>query len=126
MGSLNRLICIIAIGLVAGPALAGGGIFEDDDDDSAGQPFFGFVKDRNGNLLSGAKVTVSVPKENTSLVVRTDQQGQFFIKGFDKSIPPDDVEFACSMDGYEPFAQARVPTPAANGALEIDCILAKK
>jgi hypothetical protein len=123
----SRVLCAIAASVIAvGPALAGGGVFDDDEDDSAGQPFFGFVRDRSGSPLSGAKVTVSVPKQNTSLVVRTDQQGQFFIKGFDKSIAADDVEFACSKDGYVAFAQARSPTPSANGALEITCILAKQ
>jgi hypothetical protein len=125
MREWSRLVGMFAAAAFGvGAANAGGGAFDDhDDDDSAGQPFFGFVRDRGGAPLSGAKVTVNVAKANTSLVVRTDQQGHFFIRGFDKSIESDDVAFACSMDGYTPFAQARAP--AANNGVEITCILAK-
>jgi hypothetical protein len=125
MRAWNRLICVVAVVAMAGPAFAGAGEFDDHDDDSHGQPFIGSVRDRSGSPLSGAKVTVSVPKQKTSLVVRTDGQGAFHIRGFEKSISPDEVEFACAMDGYAPFAQARAPAPGANGGIDVTCILSK-
>ena len=119
-----RLCAIAAAILAAGPALAGGALFDADDD--AGSHYFGIVKDRSGNGIAGAKVTISVPKENSALVVHTESEGQFLTKGFDDTVNLDDIEFECSKEGYEPFAKTHSPKPDANGTVEFTCILSKR
>ena len=121
-----RFCAIAAAILAAGPALAGGSAFPEGDDADAGPHYFGVVKDRAGNGIAGAKVTISIPKQNSALVLHTESLGQFFVKGFDQSVSLDDVEFECSMDGYEPYAQARSPAPDANGTVEFTCVLSKR
>ena len=112
----------------ASGARAGGGSFDsmDDDDTDAGPPYVGDVKDRSGNPIADAKITVAVKAFNSSLVLRADDQGHFLIKGFDKSVKPDEVEISCSMDGYKPFALNRQPTGTEpRSPIEITCILEK-
>ncbi len=46
------------------------------------------------------------------------------MRGFDKSIDPDDVEIACSKDGYKETGHARKPTSDPTSPVEVDCILA--
>ena len=107
---------------------AGGVTFASPDDSAAnaGPPFAGFVKDRDGNPLPDAKVTVSVKSFNWTLILRTDSNGHFFVNGFDKSVDPTTVEISCSKDGYKEYAKSRRP-PSSNpkAAIETDCILQK-
>ena len=125
------LTAVLGLGLttfVSQSAFAGGGSFDsmDDDDEDAGPPYVGDVKDRSGNPIADAKVTVAVKAFNSSLILRADDQGHFHIKGFDKSVNPDEVEISCSMDGYKPFALSRQPTGSEpKSAIEIVCILQK-
>jgi hypothetical protein len=110
-------------------ALAGGGSFDgvDDEDADAGSPYVGDVKDNKGNVVPDAKITVTVKSYNSSLILRADDQGHFHVKGFDKSVKPEDVEIACSADGYQPFAMNREKTGAQDNApIEITCVLEKK
>ena len=109
-------------------AVAGGGSFDDadDHDDDSGPPFIGDVKDRSGKPIADAKVSVSVAAYNSSVFLRADDQGHFNIKGFDKDIPPDQIEIACSMDGYKPYAISRQPTgPDPRSPIEVICLLEK-
>src|SRR5579863_6399914 len=105
-GAVNRaaasILAVLAILALGAPARAGGGSFgsDDDTDQQSGPPFFGFVRDANGKGLDDAKITVTVKNLNSSMIVRTDSQGHYFVRGFDKSISPDDVDIACSKDGY--------------------------
>ncbi len=122
-------IAVLALGLAASSgALAGGGSFDsmDDDDVDAGPPFVGDVKDSKGNPIAEAKVSVAVKAFNSSLVLRTDDQGHFHVKGFDKSVDPEGVEISCSMEGYKPYALSRQPTGTdPKSPIEIVCLLEK-
>lgn len=109
-------------------AFAGGGSFEnmDEDDEDAGPPYVGDVKDSKGNPVAEAKVSVAVKAFNSSLILRADDQGHFHIKGFDKSVNPDEVEISCSMYGYKPYALNRQPTGSeAKSPIEVMCVLEK-
>lgn len=122
---------VLATGLTASAsqsAFAGGGSFDDmdEDDADAGPPYVGDVKDSRGNPIADAKVTVAVKAFNSSLILRADDQGHFHIKGFDKSVNPDEVDIACSMDGYKPYALSRQPTGSdPKSPIEIVCVLEK-
>jgi hypothetical protein len=86
----------------------------------------GDVKDSKGNPIADAKVTVAVKAFNSSLILRADDQGHFHIKGFDKSVNPDEVEIGCSMDGYKPYALNRQATGSdPKSPIEIICVLEK-
>jgi len=109
-------------------ARAGGGSFDtmDDTDEESGPPYIGNVKDRDGNPIPDAKVTISVKAFNSSLILRADDQGHFNVKGFDKSVDPDGVDFSCSADGYKFFAR----TKAASGdgpkaPIAVTCLVEK-
>ncbi|HXQ51763.1 MAG TPA: carboxypeptidase-like regulatory domain-containing protein [Stellaceae bacterium] len=118
---------ILAFALaLASHAWAGGGSFgndEDSGDQDSGPPFFGFVKDKGGDAIDDAKITVTVKNLNSSMILRTDSQGHYFVRGFDKSIDPDDVDIACGKDGYREIAHARKPASDPKAPVEVDCIL---
>lgn len=125
------LVCLAPglAALISSPAVAGGGSFDetDDHDDDSGPPFIGDVKDKSGNPIADAKVSVSVAAYNSTVFMRADDQGHFNIKGFDKEIQPDQIEIACSMEGYKPYAISRQPTgPGPRAAIEVICLLEKK
>ena len=131
--SLLRMTLMTAVvtGFVALPVLgafAGGGSFDDADehDDDSGPPFIGDVKDRSGNPIADAKVSVSVAAYNSTVFMRADDQGHFTVKGFDKEILPDQIEIACSMEGYKPYAISRQPTGSdPRSPIEVICLLEK-
>lgn len=113
---------------VGGRVWAGGVTFDDPDDSeaNAGPPFSGFVKDRDGNPVDDAKITVTVKIFNSTLILRTDPDGHFLVKGFDKSVDPSDVDISCSKDGYKPYAVSRRPTSSDPTApIQVDCVLEK-
>ncbi len=120
-----RRALIASFLLVAFPAGAfagGGGFGMDEDEDTGGPPFFGIVKDQAGASVPDTKITATIAKMNSSLVLRSDATGHFFIKGFDKSVDPADVEIACSKDGYRPAIATK--TPAAGMApIQAVCVL---
>ncbi|HLI20128.1 MAG TPA: hypothetical protein VKV32_03360, partial [Stellaceae bacterium] len=72
-----------------------------------------------------AKITVTIAKLNSSLVLRSDTVGHFFVRGFDKSVDPKDVAIVCSKDGY---ADATATTSPAAGSAPIQaiCVLKKQ
>ena len=129
MSSQLRRLVVAAVLLAAGSSsgLAGGGSFDtpDDDDADAGPPYVGDVKDSKGDPIADAKITVTVKAYNSSLILRTDDQGHFFVKGFDKAVNPDDVEITCSHDGYKAFALNRDRGSADKAPVEITCLLEK-
>jgi hypothetical protein len=121
-------ILVACIGL-ASAARAGGGSFDtmDDDDQEAGPPYVGNVKDRSGNPVPDAKVTISVKAFNSSLILRTDDQGHFNVKGFDKSVDPEGVDFSCSADGYKFFARSKNPTgDGPRSPIDVTCLVEKQ
>jgi hypothetical protein len=125
---LRRLaVAAYVIAASCGSVFAGGGSFDtpDDDDADAGPPYVGDVKDSKGNPIGDAKITVTVKAYNSSLILRADDQGHFFVKGFDKAVNPDEVEIACSHDGYKPFALNRERGSADKAPVEITCLLEK-
>jgi hypothetical protein len=114
---------------VASPAArAGGGSFDtmDDSDEDSGPPFVGDVKDRAGNPIADAKVTIKVEAFNSSLILRTDDQGHFNVKGFDKSVDPEGVDFTCSADGFKFFARTKEVTGTGPKApIAVTCLVEK-
>jgi hypothetical protein len=121
-------ISVLALGLwlvAAPPGHAGGGTFDTpgDDDNDSRATLFGFVKDKNGDPVADAKITVTMTKLNASLVVRSDEQGHFLTKLFYRDVDPDDLDLACAKDGFREVAHTRRPSPAAGAPIEIDCVL---
>ena len=110
------------------PAYAGGGGFgADDDDDSAnaGPPFLGLVQDDAGNNLADARITVTIASMNSTLVLRSDTVGHFFVRGFDKSVDPKDVKITCSKDGFADTPATTTP-PNGNAPIQAICVLKKQ
>ncbi len=122
-------IMVLALALAfAWEARAGGGSFgtDEDNDQDSGPSFFGFVKDKDGDAVDDAKITVTVKSLNSSMILRTDSQGHYFVRGFDKSVDPADVEVACSKDGYTETRHVRKPPLDPGSPVEVDCILDKQ
>lgn len=121
---------LVALGLALGLALcfvkdlsAGGGGFAPDEDD-AGPRFFGFVKDPDNDVVDDAKITVKIKKLNITLVLRTDSQGHFRVRGLDQSLDPGEIDISCSKDGYRAVGPPRrLPPTSAGAATEVDCTL---
>lgn len=115
-----------ALGLAL-PAYAGGGGFGADDDDTtnAGPPFLGLVQDEAGNNITDARITVTIASMNSTLVLRSDTVGHFFVRGFDKSVDPKDVKITCSKDGYTDATATTTP-PAGNAPIQAICVLKKQ
>jgi hypothetical protein len=123
------IVAILASLVLGAPANAGGGSFTDDDQtdmQNSGPPFFGYVRDAKGDAVDDAKITVTVKNLNASMIIRSDSQGHYFLRGFDKSINPADVDIACSKDGFKETGHARKPTSDPTSPVEVDCILARQ
>lgn len=120
---LRLSLLVAGLALVAVPAFAGGGVFGDDEmEENAGHPFVGYVRDADGNGVPDAKITVDL--KNGTVVLRTDGDGHFFVRGFGKNVDPDDVKVSCSKEGYTQSAvskQAQSDDPKA--PVEVNCIL---
>ena len=128
-GRYGVAISVLALALaLAWEARAGGGSFGSDDvnDQDSGPSFFGFVKDKDGDAIDDVKITVTVKSLNSSVILRTDSQGHYFVHGFDKSVDPADVEVACSKDGYSETRHVRKPPLDPGSPVEVDCILDKQ
>lgn len=104
---------------------AGGGGFGSDeaDDKDAGPPFFGAVKDKDGKPVADAKITVTIAKSNSTLVLHADSQGHFFVRGFDKSIDPKDVAVSCGKDGYHSAEGVKANFGGGSAPIEVICTL---
>ena len=116
---LAAVLCLV----LAGAARAGGGEgFGPDEQEDAGHPYFGWVKDRNGNAIADAKLTAEV--KSGTVILRTDDEGHFHVTGFGASVKPDDVKFSCSKDGYKQFAATKqVTSDGPTAPVEVDCVL---
>lgn len=128
MRALAPIIAVAASLVLASPCLAGGGGFGADDDTTAdaGPPFLGIVQDQDGKDVPDAKIDVTIAKMNSSLVLRSDTVGHFFVRGFDKSVDPKDVTITCSKDGYSDATATSVAPPNGNAPIQVICILKKK
>ena len=125
--SARAAIAFAAVLGIALPAYGGGGGFgaDDDDDANAGPPFLGLVQDDAGSNLVDARITVTIASMNSTLVLRSDTVGHFFVRGFDKSVDPKDVTISCSKDGYADATATTTP-PAGNAPIQAICVLKKK
>jgi len=127
--SVKAIIALLAALALAAPmARAGGGGFGADDDADtvdAGPPYLGVVQDSDGKDLPDAKITVTIAKMNSSLVLRSDSVGHFFVRGFDKSVDPKDVTITCSKEGYAD-AVATTSPPAGTAPINAICVLKKE
>jgi hypothetical protein len=130
--ALPTIVAAMAALAVAAPAAvdrawAGGGGFGADDDDTvnAGPPYLGVVQDQDGKDLPDTKITVTIAKLNSSLVLRSDTVGHFFVRGFDKSVDPKDVTITCSKEGYSD-AKASMTPPAGTAPIQAICVLKKE
>ncbi|HEX3972905.1 MAG TPA: carboxypeptidase-like regulatory domain-containing protein [Stellaceae bacterium] len=127
MKALGAVFFLAALA-AAGAAHAGGGSFGADDDDTdanAGPPFLGLVQDDSGKNLADVRITVTIASMNSTLVLRSDTVGHFFVRGFDKSVDPKDVKIVCSKDGYAD-ATATTSPPVGNTPIQAICVLKKK
>jgi hypothetical protein len=122
---------VLAFAVMLGPAIsayAGGGGFGADDDDTdanAGPPFLGLIQDDVGNNITDGRITVTIAAMNSTLVLRSDTVGHFFVRGFDKSVDPKDVKITCSKDGYADATAVTTPS-AGNAPIQAICILKKR
>jgi len=129
LGVLRRCVAACAtlgvILVLAAPTRAGGGGFgaDEDDDKDSGSPFFGVVKDKNGNPVPDAKVTAIIASSNSTLVLRADSQGHFFIRGFDKSINPGDIHISCGKEGLGESDGVKAPSSSGTAPVEVLCSL---
>jgi hypothetical protein len=125
---LRFVLAFAALLGLAMPVHAGGGSFGADDDDNdanAGPPFLGLVQNDSGKNIADAKITVAIAAMNSTLVLRSDTVGHFFVRGFDKSVDPKDVKISCSKDGYADATAVTTP-PAGTAPIQAICILKKK
>jgi predicted PhzF superfamily epimerase YddE/YHI9 len=109
------------------PAWAGGSGFGEDEEDQelAGHPYVGFVRDQSGDGIADAKITVEV-KAGT-VVLRSDEDGHFVLRGLGANVDPETVKVTCVKDGYKLIAaskQAASDQPTA--PVEVNCIMAKQ
>jgi hypothetical protein len=122
---LKSFAIIVVWLMLTGIAYAGGGGFGGDDDDAdSGPPYFGIVKDSSGKDVADAKITVTIAKMNSTLVLRSDTMGHFFVRGFDKSVDPKDVVVVCSKDGYAEAPATATPA-IGNAPIQLLCVLKK-
>jgi hypothetical protein len=124
-----------ALGLLASlafsvPALANGGDFFEElasnfhDNSDDGVPFFGFVRDTKGKLLSSASIMATTPS-GSSFVVQADNHGRYRIPGFSKRVDATKVQITCSKPGYKLISKdRRIMRGRANTPIETNCILA--
>jgi len=73
MTVVSRFVLVAMMALTAAPARAGGSSFVGDSDaDDPRTTVFGFVKDKSGDPVEDATVTITMKMLNTDLVVHTD------------------------------------------------------
>jgi hypothetical protein len=130
-GALPIAAALAAVGLLASvPAFANGGDFFEElsatwqTNADEGVPYFGFVRDSSGKLISNATITATTAS-GSSFVVQADSMGHYKIPGFSKSVDPKRVQVTCSKPGYRLLSRdRRILRGATNVPIETDCILA--
>jgi hypothetical protein len=126
---------ITALGFLASlalsaPAFANGGDFFEElaasfhDNSDDGVPYFGFVRDTQGKLLSSASIMATTPN-GSSFIVQADNHGRYRIPGFSKAVDATKVQITCSKPGYKLITKdRRIMRGRANAPIETNCILA--
>lgn len=125
-GLISAVVLAALVGFSASGWANGAGFFGEPEGDGAdvGAPYFGFVKDKDGNIIPDAMVTATL-KKNMSVVFRTDIQGHYFIPGFNKDLAPSDIELAAAKSGYKQVAEMkRTASNDPTSPVEIDFTLA--
>ncbi len=121
------LVAAMSATVLGGPALAGGSTLDADSGSDDDMPFFGFVKDQNGDVVEDAKVTAEFKGGNGTLVTRSDANGHYQILGFSKNVDPEQVQISCSKDGYRfTESQRRNPGSEPGAPVEVDCLLSHR
>jgi hypothetical protein len=83
------------------------------------------VQDDGGKNIADARITVTIAAMSSTLVLRSDTVGHFFVRPFDKSVDPKDVKISCSKDGYAD-ATATTSSAVGNAPIQAICILKKQ
>ncbi len=113
------------------PVTANGHLFFGDEAvprDLNGAPYFGFVRNRAGQAIAQAQVTLESKEAKTRVVVQTDTLGHYFFVGFRPDVDPKMVDITCSKAGYRFVSKAPRPpigkmTPKT--PIETNCTLEK-
>jgi hypothetical protein len=117
------VVFVTALGVATG-AWAGAGSLDEEQEE--GVPYFGFVKDTNGNTVPDARVTAEFKAGGASLITRSDAAGSYNISAFNAETDPNQVTITCSKDGYRYVETVRRnPNLAPGQPVEADCILSK-
>lgn len=116
---------MLAIAVPVG-AIAGSGDYTDDPPDhDDGTPFFGEAK-VVGSLKPLAEVRVKAQIRGTqlSVVVPTNEDGQFRIRGLGPGVGDAAVDFSCTKDGYKQAGvMRRMIGSGPNAPVEVECLL---
>lgn len=127
LGGVPRLAALLLLALPLA-ATAGDGEYEPEDEHEHGPSFFGEAKDLKGlEPLAGVRIKAVIAGTKQSVVVSTDEDGRFRMRGFSKDVKVETVEFTCNKDGYQSIdVMRRRVSGAANAPVEIECLLERK
>lgn len=119
---------IVALLVLAAPALAGEADFEPEDFHEHGHPYFGEAKDiKDFAPVSDAQMKVQVKGTKRFLIIQTDADGRFRRNGLGTDVDPDKVDFSCEKSGYRTVdVMHRKMSNAKFSPVEIECLLEKK
>ena len=118
------IMALAAAAPLAGTARAGGSPdLGTGDADDPRTTVFGFVKDKSGDPVGDAKVTITMKLLKTDLVVQSDQQGHFSAKLLYNPVAAKDVALACAKDGYYEMTVVLRPPLGVDAPIEFDCVL---
>jgi hypothetical protein len=116
---------LLAVLLLALPAVAGEADFEPDDIHEHGPPYFGEAKDIKGlNPIENVRIKVQVKGTNRFFIVQTDSEGRFRRNGLGTDVDPKNVEFSCEKSGFRTIdIMHRRLSNAKFSPVEIECLL---
>lgn len=118
---------ILALPLLAMPAVAGEADFEPADIHEHGNPYFGEARDIKGlNPLENVRIKVQVKGTMRFFIVQTDTEGRFRRNGLGLDVDPEKVEYTCEKDGFRTVeVMHRKMSSAKLSPIEIECLLAR-
>jgi hypothetical protein len=124
----HGVIAAWAVGclLVATAAGTFAGGLDDHDDDVNTLRYFGFVKDANGRMVPGARVSAAL-KGSMTFSTTTDSTGAYRIPVLRilPGVSPENIRISCAKEGYK---QLRTLVRSALNkkplvAVEVECVL---